>query len=255
MKNAAAATHNENLGFGSLHVLGFNFKGIFQLRLATDTDVSDEPRGQSGWTFAYENEPNLDRIIRFNHPVAHRSFTPSVGVYVTEAYIDNQHLNDSIVGQAVNLGPHSYFDGSNGADGREPIINFEFHVGTNNDYIYCEATKPPIGHGIHLAKNPLPMTFEALRDSRTIELQSSSTTIDQQRLKNIIRSLNPIYSLEVSYEGTLDKNIKFNPMDSELVKKMKQMHINNLSLNADLYGYDGDGLVGYATGNVAAGFR
>lgn len=247
--------HNENLGFGSLHVIGFNFKGIFQLRLATDSDVSGEPRGQSGWTFAYGDEPNLDRIIRFNHPVAHRSFTPSVGVSVTEAYIDGQQLKDSIVGQAVNLGPHSFFDGSNGADGREPIVNFELHVGNNNDYIYCEATNPPIGHGIHLTKNPLPMTFEALRNSRTIELQTSNDAIDQQRLKNINRSLNPIYSLEVSYEGTLNKNIKFNPMDSELVKSMEQRQINNLSLNTDFYGYDGDGLVGYVTGNIAAGFR
>jgi hypothetical protein len=27
---------DENLGFSSLHVLGFHFSGIFQLRLATD---------------------------------------------------------------------------------------------------------------------------------------------------------------------------------------------------------------------------
>jgi hypothetical protein len=247
--------HNENLGFGGLHMLGFNFKGIFQLRLATDTDVSDEPRGQSGWTFAYGDEPNLDRIIRFNHPVAHRSFTPTVGVYVTEAYIDDQHLRDPLVGQAVNLGPHSYFDGSNGADGREPIINFEFHVGNNNDYIYCEATNPPIGHGVHRTRNPLPMTFEALLNSRIAELQTSNNGIDQQRLKNIRRSLNPRYSFEVTYEGSLDKNIKFNPMDSELVKRMEEKHIDNLSLNADFYGYDGDGLIGYVTGNVASGFR
>jgi hypothetical protein len=59
---------------------------------------------------------------------------------------------------------------------------------------------------------------------------------------------------EVTYEGTLDKNTKFNPMDSELVKSMEQKHINSLSLNADFYGYDGDGLVGYITGNMAAEF-
>jgi hypothetical protein len=187
--------------------------------------------------------------------VAHRSFTPSVGVYVTQAYIDDQELKDSIVGQAVNLGSHSYFDGSNGADGREPIINFEFHVGNNNDYIYCEATKPPIGQSVHRTRNPVPMTFEALLNSRTAELQTSNNEIDQQRLKNITRSLNTRYSFEVTYEGTLDKNIKFNPMESELVKSMERNKINNLSLDADFYGYDGDGLIGYVTGNVTAGFR
>ncbi|SRR5215204_6728210 len=152
-------TQKANLGFGSLHVLGFNFKGIFQCRLPTDPDVSDEPRGQSGWTFAYDNELNFDRIIRFNHPVAHRSFTPSVGVYVSDAYIDDQHLDDSIVGQAVNLGPESYFDGSNGADGHEPIINFEFHVGTAKDFIYCKAKNPPRANGVHPAKNPSTYGF------------------------------------------------------------------------------------------------
>jgi len=246
---------NENLGFGSLHILGFHFKGIFQLRLATDPDLSDEPRGQSGWTLAYGDEPDLDKIIRFNHPVAHRSFTPSVGVYITDAYIDDQNLSDSIVGQAVNLGPHSYFDGSNGADGHEPIINFEFHVGTDKDYIYCEASNPPTGNGVHRTENPLPMGFEALLNSRTEALQASHDVIDQQRLKNITRSLNRRYLFEVTYEGTLDKNIKFNPIDSELVKAMEQRQINNLSLIAYFYGYDGDGLVGYVMGEVAAGFR
>ena len=130
-------TENERLGFGSLHMLGLKFNGIFQLRLATDPDTSNDPRGQSGWTFAYGDEPDLDRIIRFNNPVAPRSFISNIGVFVSEAYIDGQGISDSIVGQTVNLGPNSYFDGSNGADGHEPINNFEFHVGTSKDFIYC----------------------------------------------------------------------------------------------------------------------
>lgn len=65
----------------------------------------------------------------------------------------------------------------------------------------------------------------------------------------------PIYSLEVTYEATLDKNIKFNAIDSQLVKSMEQRQVNNLSLSADFYGYDGDGLIGYVIGNVAAEFR
>jgi hypothetical protein len=30
------------------------FRGWFQARLATDPDDFDEPRGQNGWTFAFE---------------------------------------------------------------------------------------------------------------------------------------------------------------------------------------------------------
>jgi hypothetical protein len=249
------SVQNGKLGFGSLHMLGFHFNGTFQLRLATDPDPSDEPRGQSGWTFAYGNEPNLDRIIRLNNPVAPRSFIPNIGVFVTDAYIDGEDLKDSIVGQTVNLGPQSYFDGSNGADGHEPIINFEFHVGTDKDFIYCEARKPPIGKGVHSTKHPLPMNFEALSNSRTLALQSSHNEIDQERLKNITHSLNQRYLFEVTYEGTLDNNLTFNPNDSKLVQRMEERHIDNLSLAADFYGYDGDGLVGYVTGQVAAGFR
>ncbi|HKI08447.1 MAG TPA: hypothetical protein VKA09_08635 [Nitrososphaeraceae archaeon] len=53
----------------------------------------------------------------------------------------------------------------------------------------------------------------------------------------------------------MDKNIKFNAIDSQLVKSMEQRQVNNLSLSADFYGYDGDGLIGYVIGNVAAEFR
>jgi hypothetical protein len=249
-------TQPRNLGFGTLHMLGFRFAGVFQLRLATDTDPSDEPRGQGGWTYAYGDEPDLDRIIRFNNPVAPRSFAPDVGVNVTDAFSDGQHLNDSIIGQAVNLGPGSYFDGSNGASGHEPIINFEFHVGNNDEYIYCEATNPPSPIAQpHAERNPLPISFEDLLKSRTAELQSSKNAIDQQRLENIRRSLWYIYSEEVTYQGDLDKNVKFNPMDSGLVKSMNERNIDKLSLIADFYGYDGDGLVGYVNGVISTAFR
>ena len=46
-------TDSPNLGFRSLHNLEFKFNGVFQCRLATDSDASTEPRGNLGWTFAY----------------------------------------------------------------------------------------------------------------------------------------------------------------------------------------------------------
>jgi hypothetical protein len=246
---------NGSLGFGSLHMLGFRFGGSFQLRLATDPDASDEPRGRSGWTFAYGDEPDFDRIIRFNDPVAPRNFIPSIGVLVSDAYIDSQSLNDSVVGQSVNLGPNSYFDGSNGADGSEPIINFEFHVGTAKEYIYSEASAPPKGTGVHATRNPLPSGLDVLLKSRTLALQASSNPIDKERLNNINRSLNLRYQFEVTYESKLDKKITFEPGDSVIFNKMKEKQIDNLFLTADFYGYDGDGLVGFVKGHLSAGFR
>lgn len=246
---------NGNLGFGSLHILGIHFGGAFQVRLPTDPDVSDELRGQSGWTFAYGDEPDLDRIIRFNNPVAPRNFIPNIGVFVSDAYIDNQKLDDSIVGQAVNLGPKSYFDGSNGADGHEPILDFEFHVGTEKEYISAEASTPPKGTGVHPTRNPLPLSFEALLKSRALALKTSANPIDKERFNNITRSLNLRYEFEVTYEGKLDKNISFDPDDSIIIKKMMEKQVDNLSLTADLYGYDGDGLTGFIKGYISAEFR
>ena len=55
---------------------------LFRDRLATDEDPADHPRGEKGWTFAYGEEPEFDRIIRFNNPVAPRQFADDVGVKV-----------------------------------------------------------------------------------------------------------------------------------------------------------------------------
>lgn len=114
----AESLEQSNVGFGSLHTAAILFEGIFQLRLATDVDPSDELRGKLGWTFAYDEEPDLNRIIRFNYPIAERSFVDNVGVFVKSAYLDGQYIDDSLIGQMVNLGSQSYFDGTAGANGR-----------------------------------------------------------------------------------------------------------------------------------------
>ena len=46
-------------------MLTINFEGYFQMRMATDPDPSDEPRGLSGYTFALPGEPDLDRVLHF----------------------------------------------------------------------------------------------------------------------------------------------------------------------------------------------
>jgi len=69
-------------GWRNKRVLEIYFSGWFQCRLATNPDPSDEPRGISGYTFALAGEPDLDRIIRLQNPVAPRSNGPEVGVFV-----------------------------------------------------------------------------------------------------------------------------------------------------------------------------
>lgn len=72
-----------------------HFRGYIQLRMATDPDPTDEPRGLSGYTFALPGEPDFDRILHWqpNEPgVCQREFgadpfRPRVGVSVHEAYL------------------------------------------------------------------------------------------------------------------------------------------------------------------------
>jgi hypothetical protein len=60
--------------------------------------------------------------------------------------------------------------------------------------------------------------------------------------------------MEVTYNTTLDVH-KYNPLDSEIIGLMKERGIPNLDLQMNLYGFDGDGLVGYVNGTVMGQYR
>ena len=38
------------------------FEGYYQMRMSTDPDPPDDPRGLSGYTFALPGEPDFDRV-------------------------------------------------------------------------------------------------------------------------------------------------------------------------------------------------
>lgn len=81
-----------------------NFAGFFQCRLATDPDPTDEKRGVSGYSFALAGEPDLDRIIRLHNPVALRSHSPEIGVFVTSVAIGNEiQENHPLIGAKFDL--------------------------------------------------------------------------------------------------------------------------------------------------------
>src|SRR5258705_282393 len=89
-----------------------HFQGYFQCRLATDPDAFDDPRGRFGWTFAYDGQPDLDRVIRLKDPIAPRSHSPQVGVRVVDVGGDTAHL---LVGADVELLENAKFEGRNGS--------------------------------------------------------------------------------------------------------------------------------------------
>ena len=114
--------------------LEIDYEGWFQCRLSTDPDAFDDPRGQNGWTFAFHGEPNLDRLIRFQNPVAPRADGPSVGVRVAAARLDGANKNASpLIGARVELIDGAVFAGENGqiaSSAQEPVNPWHIRITT-----------------------------------------------------------------------------------------------------------------------------
>lgn len=112
--------------------LSILYRGWFQCRLATDPDDFDHLRGQSGWTFALPGEPDFDRVIRFQNPIAPRTRGPAVGVKVSAVRLDDNTLTDHpLTGAAVQLMDNPVFEGRNGLvapSAQEPIVPFSLLI-------------------------------------------------------------------------------------------------------------------------------
>ncbi len=120
-------------------MLELYFEGWFQCRLARDPDPSDEKRGISGAAFATVYEPDLDRIIRLNDPVASRAMympaghqVPEAGVSVKSVYIHGQKSDSHpLLGARVDLLDNPVFQSLNGVfyqPGNEPVDPFHICI-------------------------------------------------------------------------------------------------------------------------------
>jgi hypothetical protein len=113
--------------------LVLSFAGWCLLRLPTDPDPSDEPRGVSGYTFAFAGEPDLDRILHLQPPAdfAPRSHSPPLGVAVTSAVRTDGEEVPALVGAAVDLLGDPVLENRNWTltlPGFEPIVPFELQI-------------------------------------------------------------------------------------------------------------------------------
>jgi hypothetical protein len=114
------------------------FDGWCQIRQATDPDPSDEPRGSSGYTFAFGDEPDLDRIIRLqpSPQVPVRSHGWPLGVVVTHAVRHEgaeQSGIEALIGATVDLLGEPKLENRNFTltpVGYEPIVPFELEIGS-----------------------------------------------------------------------------------------------------------------------------
>src|SRR3954470_20273394 len=90
--------------FGKPDMLQIGFRGWFQCRLATDPDPYDEPRGVSGYVYAYVDEPDLARGITFQPPRFSRDHGPGIGVAVHRVVVNSvQDDKHPLLGLAVDL--------------------------------------------------------------------------------------------------------------------------------------------------------
>ena len=187
------------------------FRGWFQARLATDSDDFDEPRGQNGWTFAFEGEPDLDRIIRLVDPVAPRSHGPQLGVAVTAVTIDGTAVGHHVlVGAALQLSGDPKFEGHNGAiapPGSEPVFPFNLKLAAGSVVLevrewlaFADLTKPVarprFGKGVRTLDNARLMSvlgttdLSAFRAARKQALATDlSNTMDPTQKKNLQQRL------------------------------------------------------------------
>ncbi len=131
----------------SPETLVVEFEGWYQYRLPTDPDPTDEPRGSSGYTFAFGDEPDLDRILRFqpDPAIPVRAHGPSIGVHVTRATKltpnGGQDL-PGLIGATVDLLGEPMLLNRNWVltlPGYEPISPFHLEVKTDGLRIFREA--------------------------------------------------------------------------------------------------------------------
>ena len=109
------------------------FEGWCSLRLPTDPDPSDEPRGISGYTFAFAGEPDFDRVLNLQarEGVHYRSHGPALGVTVRKALRTDGYVVTALEGARVDLLGNPIIENRNWTltlPGFEPIVPFHLRV-------------------------------------------------------------------------------------------------------------------------------
>jgi hypothetical protein len=125
--------------------LALSFEGWCSLRLPTDPDPSDEPRGISGYTFAFAGEPDLDRILNLQPRAGmrYRSHGPKLGVTVRSAIRSDGRAIAALRGAKVDLLGEPIIENRNWTltlPGFEPIV--PFHLRIAGDGVALERVAP-----------------------------------------------------------------------------------------------------------------
>ncbi len=122
------------------------FAGLCMIRQPTDPDPYDELRGVSGYTFAFGNEPDLNRVLYFQPDSAYpvRSHCPEIGVRVTRACIQRFGGNrdiSALTGATFDLLGNPKLENRNWnltRPGYEPIVPFHIKVTAPDDALVLQ---------------------------------------------------------------------------------------------------------------------
>ena len=125
--------------------LVLEFEGWCSLRLPTDPDPSDEPRGVSGYTFAFAGEPDFDRVLNLQARagMTYRSHGPELGVTVRNAVRTDGYVVTALQGARVDLLGDPIIENRNWTltlPGFEPIV--PFHLRVAGDGVALERMAP-----------------------------------------------------------------------------------------------------------------
>jgi hypothetical protein len=127
------------------------FRGWAMIRLPTDPDPMDELRGVSGYSFAFGNEPDLDRVVHLQPDpnFTPRSHTPPLGVSVYSAFVSDGVARTEVValvGATLDLLDRPMLENRNWTltlPGFEPIHPFNLKISGHGLTIYREAPFDP----------------------------------------------------------------------------------------------------------------
>jgi len=147
------------------------FSGWILMRIPTDPDPTDEPRGVSGYTFAFGNEPDLNREIYFQETKIYkaRTHTFPIGVHVQSAVRMDGNTKtpipalegarvDLLRDTKTDIGPR--LENRNWtltAAGFEPIVPFNFLIENKHEGIKLLRSAPLVDplHPIEQQSKPV----------------------------------------------------------------------------------------------------
>jgi hypothetical protein len=161
-------------------VITLELTGWIQVRLATNPDPTDEPRGISGYTFALPGEADLDRIVRTSDPVSPRTHAPQIGVFVRTV---NGSADHPLVGARFDLIGAPKFESVNEVvmeQGTEILEPFEISIRKDDFHLqrrsFIDPGRPELT--VYTAPRPAILARAATYEMSTVMLEEALGTTD-----------------------------------------------------------------------------